>query len=469
MSQIAIHTEQDIKLDPGARTFVPNRKDSLILDANSPSFHPSHCECPQFHRHDNNQTKPIQCHSRYSQPVSNILHKHSERYPFARPLIPADAQEPPAPIPIKQISLQDIQHNPLLSNIKKAPAWINKRLHEIHSHECLHPKTRIHTAGNSAHQVNRKLRKILLYDLQRNFDRPAFTSTLPENHVPRADDLEALMFSFPGIDKIDYSKPPPPCPYNELDVDLWHELHATHCRATPRCTATTISENCYFKPFHYMIKYGFQAALKPGCSIADIRPHSPAYIHLWNKDEIRCAKAFKKLLQSTHLQPIDDPPLIFPLLPVIKGKHLWRFEKFGTDFKIRLAEDIATSGGNDIFADWKIRYLALFAVGKIISRGDFLATRDITGFFNRLPAGELLRALQCFQDPRSYAKTAQANNEKVKQGKAKFLQQQTCMFGHKQLPAWASCVSSELARILHENVIRVAGVLIDDFLFHGPK
>ena len=43
-----------------------------------------------------------------------------------------------------------------------------------------------------------------------------------------------------------------------------------------------------------------------------------------------------------------------------------------------------------------------------------------------------------------------------------------CMFGHKQLPAWASCVSSELAHILHNECIRVIGVLIDDFLFHGP-
>ena len=42
------------------------------------------------------------------------------------------------------------------------------------------------------------------------------------------------------------------------------------------------------------------------------------------------------------------------------------------------------------------------------------------------------------------------------------------MFGHRQLPAWASCVSSELCRILHKECARVAGVLIDDILFHGP-
>ena len=42
------------------------------------------------------------------------------------------------------------------------------------------------------------------------------------------------------------------------------------------------------------------------------------------------------------------------------------------------------------------------------------------------------------------------------------------MFGHKQLPAYASCVSSELARILQQQCIRVIGLMIDDFLFLGP-
>ena len=41
------------------------------------------------------------------------------------------------------------------------------------------------------------------------------------------------------------------------------------------------------------------------------------------------------------------------------------------------------------------------------------------------------------------------------------------MFGHRQLPAWASCVSSELARILHNECIMVAGLILDDYLFIG--
>ena len=439
------------------------------LNPQAPCFTPTHTH--HLHECSHAQT-PSRLHSNtecLNAHHSNILHKHSSRYPFAKPNPDIIDPPPPTPIPSKPISLNDILKNPLLSNVKKAPSWIRSRLHNLHNHECLNPSTSIHTAGRSAHQANRELRKILLFDLRNHHDRTAFSSTLPSEDIPRADDLEDLMYSFPGIDDLDYSDPPPPCPFNELDTKEWQRLHSTHCRATPRCTPTSISDNCYFKPLYYMLHRGFQASLAPGRSIADIRPHSPAYIHLWNKDEVRCARAFEKLLRSTHLEPIDNPPLVFPLLPVYKGKQLWRLEKFGTDFTPRLAEDITTSGGNEIFADWKIRYLALFAICSIISRGDFLATRDITGFFNRLPAGELLRRLQCFQDPRSYEKTSRTNNEKVKSGQASFLQQQSCMFGHKQLPAWASCVSSELARILHENCIRVAGVLIDDFLFHGPK
>ena len=107
-------------------------------------------------------------------------------------------------------------------------------------------------------------------------------------------------------------------------------------------------------------------------------------------------------------------------------------------------------------------------MSRVVSRGDQLATRDVTGFYNRPTAGEKLRIMQCFQDPRTYKSSSKENEKAIKEGRVKFLQQQSFMFGHKQLPAWASCVSSELARILHKECIRVIGVLIDDLLFHGP-
>ena len=178
--------------------------------------------------------------------------------------------------------------------------------------------------------------------------------------------------------------------------------------------------------------------IRTSYSPEDIKPHSPAYVHLWQRDKHRCDAAFEKLIKSTDIKPIDNPTLIFPLLPVYRGKHLWRFERFGTDYLPRITSDITTSGGNKVFLPWRLHYLGLLAIAAVISRGDFLATRDLTGFFNRLPAGKLLRLCQCFQDPRSYADSNSENFNKISKGKAKFLQQQSCMFGHRQLPAWAS-------------------------------
>jgi hypothetical protein len=276
-----------------------------------------------------------------------------------------------------------------------------------------------------------------------------------------------MMATFPGLLELNYNNPPPR-PLNELDPNLWMQLHALHCSNIPSCSSTKPADTCYFKPLLFMITYGFHAVMHPTASISDIEPHSPAYVALWKQNPARCKKALEKLKKSTKLQVIANPELIFPLLPVARGKDVWRHENHGVDFKMRLTSDISTCGANALFRDWRFKYLALHAITLLIARGDFLATRDITGFYNRLPAGELLRRFQCFQDPLSYAADDKQNDSKVKRGHARLLQQISCMFGHKQLPAWASCVSSELARILQQQCIRVIALLIDDLLFLGP-
>lgn len=307
----------------------------------------------------------------------------------------------------------------------------------------------------------------LAADLQQHRDRPAFQPHRIPSQLPRADDLEGMMATFPGLLELDYANPPPR-PFNELDPGLWLQLHSLHCSNLPPCSRTAPADSCYFKPLLFMITYGFHASMHPEASIRDIRPHSPAYVALWKQNPARCRKALTKLKSSTRLQVISNPELIFPLLPVARGKDIWRHENQGVDFKIRLTSDISTCGANELFRDWRFKYLALHAITKLVARGDFLATRDITGFYNRLPAGELLRRFQCFQDPTSYASNDKINDRKVGRGHARILQQVSCMFGHKQLPAWASCVSSELARILQHQCIRVIALLIDDLLFLGP-
>ena len=218
-----------------------------------------------------------------------------------------------------------------------------------------------------------------------------------------------MMATYPGLYELNYDSPPN-CPFNELNPSLWLRLHSLHCTNSPPCSIDEPADSCYFRPLHFMIKYGYHAPRTPGSHTTDIKPHNPAYVSLWNLHPHRCRIAFDKLRTSTKLAPIDKPEFVFPLLPVIKSKDLWRHEKLGTNLKVRLTSDISTAGGNEMFCDWKFKFLALHAVTLLISRGDFLTTRDITGFYNRLPAGESLRRFQCFQDPRSYAKDDPRNN-----------------------------------------------------------
>ena len=103
---------------------------------------------------------------------------------------------------------------------------------------------------------------------------------------------------------------------------------------------------------------------------------------------------------------------------------------YGTDYKVRLTSDSSTAGANDVFADIKFRYWGLDDFGHEVTHDDYISTLDIEHFYNCL-ALALLRQLQFFQDPRSYAKSTAANTAKVEAGKATFLHQQTCMFGFK--------------------------------------
>ena len=438
-----------------------------LPDKDGPTLTPQHTSISIRNTPYSHTVKPL-----HKDSIENTaLPKDSPAYPFSNTpnlLVQNNITDKSSySIPPASISLDQILCNPLLSNTRPASASTAALFQKALPCPCSLSPLPFNTAGRSAHQANRELRKTLIFDLKHSHNNAAFTSPLPNEMIPRADDLEDLMFSFPGLQDLDFDNPPPAAA-SDLDLPLWKKLHSRHCSMTPPCTEEKINPDCYFRPLFYMLRHGFQAHLHPDGHLYDIKTHPAAYIHLWFQDQKRCEAAFDKLLKSTDLKPIKDPHLIFPLLPAYRKKHIWRFKKFGTDYLPRLASDISTSGGNSIFSPWRLRYLALLALCRVLSRNDYMATRDITGFFNRLPAGLLLKQMQCFQDPSSYKKTSAENKAAVEKGEATFLQQQSCMFGHRQLPAWASCVSSELARILHKECIRVAGVLIDDFLFHSP-
>lgn len=74
-------------------------------------------------------------------------------------------------------------------------------------------------SGATAHQANRDLRAKLAADLLQHRDREAFQPYRIPNQIPRADDIEGMMATFPGLTELDYDNPPPR-PFNELDPTL---------------------------------------------------------------------------------------------------------------------------------------------------------------------------------------------------------------------------------------------------------
>ena len=141
-----IHT--NLKWNTKAAHFIPS------LHATNESTHKHSTKCEDTSSQHTHTHTP-----------SNILHKHSTRYPFAKPMNVSKDPPPQNPISPLPISLHDLKKNPLLSNIKPSSKRIRTRLAHIQNHECTHSKTKIgvlHTAGRSAHQANRDLRKILI-------------------------------------------------------------------------------------------------------------------------------------------------------------------------------------------------------------------------------------------------------------------------------------------------------------------
>lgn len=332
---------------------------------------------------------------------------------------------------------------------------------------CRHIHLPLDITGYSSHQLTRTLRKRLTDHLKSHANNPAFQDLDPKHIYPRADDVEAMIAAYPNLHLLNYDDPD--CPCTTIDLEAWKFYHAKHC--SNRCTATYIDPLCYFKPLAHMLRTGFHPALLPGESIdsTSFQHAVPSYVTLWHKEPQRCAKAFKKLVLNDFTRPVDGtPPLCFPLLPVIKSKDLWRFHTQGIDYKVRLTSDTSSAGVNAKFQDIKFRYWGADDFARLVLDNDNLFSLDIEHFYTDLGAGPLLRLLQCFQDPATYGTTLAENAAIIAEGKAKFIQQLTCMFGFKQLPWWASCVSGELCRILTHQGCQVVGCIIDDILMRSP-
>ena len=300
-----------------------------------------------------------------------------------------------------------------------------------------------------------------MQDLKEGNDEAAFVCRqLGIDNVPRVDQLELMVAAMPGVDKIVFEGPEMK---SGLDIEYWKKMHATHCNKG--CTATCINPDCYSRVVHHFLLRGFDPVLKDGHSWDEFEAKLEAYVNAWSQDKKRCEDAWDKWKKNSgdflSKSSTTKPNLVVPLLPASRSKHVWRFLKHGTPYKVRLCLDLKAVGVNEATEDWKFRYRGLYDVASKLRKGDWLAAVDISRFYLRLPAGPNLQKVQWVQDPETYAKSAKANA--IKKGR-RWRQLLAIGFGLKTAPAWASVVSAELTRILEAEGIRVIGCFLDDIL-----
>ena len=165
--------------------------------------------------------------------------------------------------------------------------------------------------------------------------------------------------------------------------------HANHCAD---CSQLQIADSCYFRLLHHFLHTGFEPTIAEGCDPLSAQPSCKAYVDLWRKEQTGCETAFTKWeTQADYLMspPTETvPPLIFPLLPMVREKDRWLFTNDNVMYKVRLCMDLKNGGLNDMFEEWLFRYVGIDNVAAKVSQGDWLAAIDISRFYLRLPAGK---------------------------------------------------------------------------------
>ena len=332
--------------------------------------------------------------------------------------------------------------------------------------QCVSVLADVPLCRRSSLHVRSELRSKLAAALASGEKEKAFAKQCGFSGKPRANDPRAMMQAFPNVQDIDYDRQPVE---SGINASLWRFWHARHCS---RCTQEAVHDTCYFKPLWHFLNTGFELPVRRGFDIYSAQPTRVAYVDKWREEEARCKRAFKKWEDDSSglMSPVVSsvPRLVFPLLPVVRSKDAWRHRQTGEDYKVRLCVDFKNGGFNDMLEEWPFRYWGLESVAETVSRGDWLASIDISRFYLRLPAGKQLRSVQWFQDPQSFAGDTNAN-ERISAATRRFRQLRSVAFGLKSAPAFASAVSAEAKKILESFGISVAGVYIDDFLIRAAS
>ena len=179
-----------------------------------------------------------------------------------------------------------LRKNKFVYNVRKAPADVVERL--MQQTQCSNVDLEdFELKGKSCSQIRRELRKSLAEALMAHADKVAFAKEIGTDGRPRADELERMVASFPGLDEIDWDAEPV---QSGINCALWKAWHARHCSA---CTPTAIHKDCYFRVIYHFLRTGFDPPEDP--SQEQEQQSAPrAYVNKWRREQERCDKAFDK-------------------------------------------------------------------------------------------------------------------------------------------------------------------------------
>ena len=158
-----------------------------------------------------------------------------------------------------------------------------------------------------------------------------------------------MVRAYPAWDSIDWDAP---AVSSGLDVGLWQAWHARHCSA---CTPLKLGEQCYFKLVKHFLRTGFDPPAAPGTDLRKAVATTKAYVDLWRMEESGCEKAFAKWVTESDNLMSGSTPVVpatwFPLLPVVREKDRWLFDKFAMAYKVRLCLDFKSGSLNAMLLD----------------------------------------------------------------------------------------------------------------------
>ena len=105
--------------------------------------------------------------------------------------------------------------------------------------QCVNVIADVPLAGRSSVQLRSELRSRLARSLAQGEKEKAFAKACGFSDKPKANDPEAMMNAFPGLDRIDWDALPVP---SGINADLWKSYHARHCK---KCSEHAVHRDCY--------------------------------------------------------------------------------------------------------------------------------------------------------------------------------------------------------------------------------